>query len=198
MPGAAVDRYAPMPAQTVTRRPRIVPSLRGRHLDLLHVIAAVRRRLIVLAARLGPLHGTAELHRAERGDELARILRDLAAEAAADFGRDTRSLSSGTPVTTDVAKRRMCGFCVVFQIVSSPVARHPLRDRRARLHRGRNQPLLDDPLVHHDHAGRRERGIDVAARHRPVKGPVVRDVRMQLRRARRAAPCGIDDAGSGS
>ena len=37
-------------------------------------------------------------------------------------GAMTRSLSSGTPVTSDMMKRTMCGFCVVFQIVSSPVA----------------------------------------------------------------------------
>src|SRR2546425_5912942 len=34
----------------------------------------------------------------------------------------TRSLSSGTPVTTEQRKRAMCGFWVVFQSVSSPDA----------------------------------------------------------------------------
>ena len=37
-------------------------------------------------------------------------------------GAITRSLSSGTPVTTEHRKRRMCGFCVVFHSVSSPDA----------------------------------------------------------------------------
>ena len=38
-------------------------------------------------------------------------------------GAMTRSLSSGIPVTTEQRKRTMCGFWVVFQRVSSPVAR---------------------------------------------------------------------------
>ena len=37
-------------------------------------------------------------------------------------GAITRSRSSGTPVTSDMMKRTMCGFCVVFHSVSSPVA----------------------------------------------------------------------------
>ena len=47
-------------------------------------------------------------------------------------------------------KRTMCGFCVVFQSVSSPVAGRELRHGAARLHRRRNQPLLDDPIAHDD------------------------------------------------
>lgn len=34
-------------------------------------------------------------------------------------GATTRSLSSGTPVTMEAMNRTMCGFCVVFQSVSS-------------------------------------------------------------------------------
>ncbi len=37
-------------------------------------------------------------------------------------GAITRSLSSAIPLTSDMMKRTMCGFCVVFQSVSSPVA----------------------------------------------------------------------------
>ena len=37
-------------------------------------------------------------------------------------GATTRSRSSGTPVTSDMMKRTMCGFWVVFHSVSSPVA----------------------------------------------------------------------------
>ena len=37
-------------------------------------------------------------------------------------GAITRRRSSGTPVTSDMMKRTMCGFCVVFHSVSSPVA----------------------------------------------------------------------------
>ena len=36
-------------------------------------------------------------------------------------GAMTRTLCSGTPVTTEVRNRAMCGFCDVFHSVSSPV-----------------------------------------------------------------------------
>ena len=86
------------------------------------MVAAVRRRLVILGARLDPLHGTTQLHRAEHRDEVALDLRNLAAEAAADFRRDDAKPILGHPVTSDMMNRTMCGFCVVFQSVSSPVA----------------------------------------------------------------------------
>ena len=109
-----------MPAHTVRAQPEDRAVLRRRELDLLHVIAAVRRRLVVLAARLGPLDRPPELHRAEHGDEVARIRGDLAAEPAADFRRDHAQLVSGHAGDERQRKRTMCGFCVVFQSVSSP------------------------------------------------------------------------------
>ena len=80
-------------------------------------------------------------------------------------------------------KRTMCGFCVVFHSVSSPVAGEVMRERCARLHRGRDQPLLDDAVANDD-IGVLERGIDVAAGNGPVERDVVRRVLVQLRRAR--------------
>ena len=76
----------------------------------------------------------------------------------------------------------MCGFCVVFQSVSSPDCAAPLRERRARLHRVRNQPLLDDAVLDHD-LGVLERRVDVAAGDDPVERLVARHVGVQLRRA---------------
>ena len=76
----------------------------------------------------------------------------------------------------------MCGFCVVFQSVSSPLAGAHLRQRRARLHRVRDQALLDDPLVDHQ-LGVLERRVDVAAGDDPVERLIARHVGVQLRRA---------------
>ena len=96
-------------------------------------------------------------------------------------GAITRSLSSGTPVTTEqqeakdvrilrrVPQRQLAGCAA------------PLRERRARLHRVRDEPLLDDALLDDDF-GVRERGVDVAACDRPVEGLVVRHLGMKLRR----------------
>ncbi len=88
----------------------------------------------------------------------------------------------------------MCGFCVVFQTVSSPDARAPCRERRARLHRVRNQPLLNDPFLDDD-VGVLERGVEVAAGDRPVKRLVAGDVGVKLRRAGHRGLWRIDDGG---
>ena len=190
MPGAAVERYAPMPAQIVARSPRIVPSFCRRELDFLHVIAAVGRRLVVLAARLGPLHGRPQLHRAEARDEVGRIRRDLAAEAAADLRRDHPQLvfrDTGDDRAQEAQDVRILRRVPQRQLAGGAA---PLGQRRARLHRVRNQPLLDDALLDDD-LGVLERRVDVAAGDRPVEGLVVRDVGVQLRRARlQCAPAG--------
>ena len=63
--------------------------------------------------------------------------------------------------------RRMCGIWVADQIVnSSPTRSH---DDRARLHRGRDQPLLDVAALDDDAARRR----NAASRSPPVEDPGV-------------------------
>ena len=167
-------------------------------LDLLHVIAAVRRRLVVLGSRLDPLHRAAELHRAEDGDEVALDLRDLAAEAAADLRRDHAQLSSGTPVTSDMMKRTMCGFCVVFQSVSSPVAgTNCATAPRVSIAVGISRCWMI--RSRDDDFGVGERRVDVAAGDRPVERDVAgRRRRAAAARRRCAAFCGSTTAGSGS
>ena len=64
----------------------------------------------------------------------------------------------------------------------------PLGQRRSRLHRVRNQPLLNDALLDDD-LGVPERGVDVAAGDRPVKGLVVGNVGVELGGAR--LECGL-------
>ncbi len=104
----------------------------------------------------------------------------------------TRSLSSGTPVTTEHAKRTMWGFWVVFQSVSSPVAVTNFATADLRLDRRRDQALLDDPVLDHD-VGVGERRVDVAAGNGPVERDVLRNAVVELRRACLRRALRIDD-----
>ena len=163
-------------------------------LDILHVIAAVGRGLIVLGPCFNPLHGPSKLHRAEHGDEVALDLRNLAAESAADLrrhhpqpilgnaGDDRHDEAGDVRVLRRIPHRQFAG------------RGGELRDRAARFHRGWNQPLLDDPIANDDRRARK-RGVNVAAGHRPMKGDVARRFRVQLWRARRRRLLRIDDGG---
>ena len=107
-------------------------------------------------------------------------------------GAITRKRSSGTPVTSDMMKRTMCGFCVVFQSVSSPVtgtncATAPrvsiaVGISRCWMIRSRTTTSADC-----------EGGVDVAAGDRPVERDVVGNVAVQLRRALLHGLLRIDD-----
>ena len=77
-----------MPAQIVARTPRIFPSFRGGEFHFLLVIAAVRRRLVVLAARLGPLDRPVQLPGAEHGNEFSGIGRNLASKPSTHLRSD--------------------------------------------------------------------------------------------------------------
>ena len=168
----------------VHRRPQAqdLPVLRRRHLDLFHVVTPVDRRLVVLASRLRPLDGNAQLHRAERRDRLVGIVRNLAPEPAADLRRDnphlvladSRDHRGQEPRDVRVLRRppqRQIARC-----------RHVLRDGRARLHRVRDQPLKVDRVLD-DHVRLLERLVDLSARDYPVKRLVPRRVVVNLRRA---------------
>ena len=122
MPGAAVERYAPIPDQDVARNPRMVPSF----------LAASSTswtwfRPWVVAWKFS-LRVSA--HLTGRPSRIAQNIVTKSAGYAAILlpkppptsGAITRSLSSGTPVTTELRNLRMCGFCVVFHTVSSPDA----------------------------------------------------------------------------
>ena len=162
--------------------PEDATVVRRGELDLLDVIAAVGRGLIVLRARLDPFHRPSELHRAERRDEVSLDLRNLAAEAAADFRRhDAQAIlrhaghrrqdeAHDVRILRRVPERQLAG------------CRRELRHSPSRLHRRRDQALLDDSIADDDGGGR-ERSGDVAAFDRPVERHVVRNVRVQLRRA---------------
>ena len=76
----------------------------------------------------------------------------------------------------------MCGFCVVFQSVSSPDAWLYWATARPRFHRVRDQPLVDDALLEDDARGLGllEGGVDVTAAHDPVERLVALDVGVEL------------------
>ena len=131
MPGAAVERYAPMSDHDGGAQSEDLPVLCRGHLDVLDMVAAVRRRLVVLAARLRPLHGPFSFIAQKTVMKSPGYCGILLPKPPPTSGAMTRSLSSGTPVTTEQRKRTMCGFCVVFQSVSSPVRRTTARGRRA-------------------------------------------------------------------
>jgi hypothetical protein len=67
----------------------------GSDLVVIHVAAALRAGLEVLAARLDPLHRFAELSREEADEKLFGVDIRLASEASADLGRDHAHLMLG-------------------------------------------------------------------------------------------------------
>jgi hypothetical protein len=72
----------------------------------------VRGRLVVLAARLGPLDRAAELARDDEGEHLLGVDVELGAEAAADVGSDDAQLVLGMPVVSASITRSTCGIWV--------------------------------------------------------------------------------------
>ena len=159
------------------------PVLFRGQLHVLDVIAAVRRRDIVLAARLGPLDRPIQRHGAEHGDEISGIGRHLAAEPAADLRRDHAQLvlrHAGDRRTQEAEDVRVLRGDPEGQLTRRAA---PLRQRGARLHGIRDEALLDDPLLDHDF-GVREGAVDVSLREHPMKRLVLGHVGVQLRGVR--------------
>ncbi len=175
-------------------QPEYRAVLSSGELDFLNVIASVRRRLEVLAAGLGPLDGTIQCHRAETRDEVGRIGRDLAAEPASHFGSDHAQLVFGH--AGDDRAQETQDVRILCRVPQRQLAGRaaPLRERRARLHRVRDQPLLHDALFDDDFRVR-EGGVDVSACHSPVEGLVAGHLGMKLRRPWRDGGASIGDRG---
>ena len=138
-----------------------------------------------LGAVAGPLHRTADLLGGPQRHHLLGVDEDFRAEAAADVGRHHPQLV----LLRDVVERRQ-HEAGDMRILRGRVEREMLfrlvifGDRRARLHRVRNQAVVGD--VERDDIGRRlEGGIGRAfVADGPVVDHVARGFRVQLRRAR--------------
>ena len=125
--------------------------LAGGDLDVLDLVAAVRGRLVVLAARLGPLDRPAELAGHDEGEHLLGVDVELGAEAAAHVGRDDAQLvlrDAGGERQHHPQDVRDLGGRVERELVGSGDRRD---DDGARLHRGGQQPLLEEAALDDDH-----------------------------------------------
>ena len=111
-------------------------------------------------------------------------------------GAITRSLCSGAmPTNAAMTSRATCGFCDVFHSVKHVVAGIVIADRRARLHRVRHQPVVDDVELG-DVVGGLERGFRRALLAEvPLVDRVVRRDVMDQRRASRLRLGGIGNSG---
>ena len=145
--------------------------LLGGDRDVLDLVAAVRGRLVVLAARLGPFDRPTELAGDDQGEDLLGVDVQLGAEAAADVRCHHAQLvlrDAGGQREHDPQHVRDLGGGVHRELVRG-------RDRgdhdTAGLHRGRDQPLLQEPALD-DHAvvtGGGDRLVVVRARTREVE-----------------------------
>jgi hypothetical protein len=119
-------------------------------LDVLDLVAAVRRGLVVLAARLGPLDRPAELAGDDQREDLLGVDVELGAEAATDVRGDDAQL-----VLRDARGQRQHHPQDVRDLRGRPhrelVRRGDRRhDDAAGLHRGRQQALLAEAASHDD------------------------------------------------
>ena len=161
---------------------------------VIHVAAAVNSASEVFATALDPLHRLADLHRDETHQGLFGVNVQLAAESAADFGRN-----HAQPVFFQAEHLRHqrphqmgnLRGCVQRE---GAIARQPLRDHASGFHGGRDQPLAGDALLD-DHFGFGERLVDVAAVLVVVECRVIGPFRMYGGGARREGFLWIGDRG---
>ena len=118
--------------------------------DVLDLVAAVRRGLVVLAARLGPLDRPAELAGDDQREDLLGVDVELGAEAAAHVGGHDAQLVLGDARGEREHHAQHVGDLgggVQGELVGRRDRRH---DDGARLHRRRQQTLLAEPARDHD------------------------------------------------
>ena len=183
--------------------------LARRDVDVAEDVAPVRGRDERFGSILDPLDRHAELLRHHRADVLLGVDVDLRAEAAADFRRDGADL-----VLAEAVHRRDHRLQDVRVLRRRPdghrlLARLPVRQHAARLHRVRHQAMVDHALADH-HLGVGERLVDGgvvdrreirrdtgAARHQRDR-EVVREVLVDHAGLPVIASSGSTTAGSGS
>ena len=146
---------------------------------MLDVVPAVNRGLVILRAILGPLHRPSQVHGGQADQRLVGVRRNLAPESATYLGRDDPE-----PVLGNVEHDRTEKPVDVWVLTGHPKCEmtRPLvvaGDRCSALHRGRQQPLLDDPLLDL-YLGFLERPLRVSTGDNPGEGDVVRHVGVEL------------------
>ena len=150
----------------------------------------------VLGAVLGPLHRPAGDHRADDGAHVARVDRDLVAEAAADVGRDDPDAVLGDAGVVGVQRavrvRRLGRAREGELLLDAVVVGH----RAAGLERRRVHPREDDLLLDRDLRPREDRGGLGGVAGLPVEAVVVGlalDVVTDQRRLRVERMAYVDD-----
>ena len=139
------------------------------------------RREIALAPLLRPFHRTTERLRQITDEELLGVDLELAAESTADLRRDHAHL-----VLPKAEVERDDELHEVRDLRRRPereLARLELRGHGARLHRVRDEALVDDALSHFD-LGVLERLVDVAALDRVREDEIGAELLVDDRRAR--------------
>ena len=169
--------------------------LLGRDLAVVELPATMRRGLNRLGTRLDPLHRSRGHARQRRYEVVLRVRADLAAEAAADVRRDHAHLALLQPQRAGheqadevrVLARQPHGQLLVEAFV--------LGQHAPGLHRNWSDPVLEDPLLHHD-VRFLERGFrQVEGRIGEVPANVVRSALMRLRGALRERLFEVHDRG---
>ena len=152
-------------------------------LDILNVVAAMRRRHIILASLFGPFYRATQLFGGPHGQDIARIERNLAAKAAAHVaGNDAQ------PVFRDAGDQRAQQTGHMGVLAGVPEghlfgARIPACHRGVCLHRVGDEALVDEVRLD-DPVGGGESGVNIAIGKLPVEGEIARHVIVQQRRAR--------------
>jgi hypothetical protein len=124
------------------------PVAVGADADRGDLVAAVVGGEHVLRARLDPLHRAVELARERRERDLLAVDLQLAAEAAADVGRDARMRSSLMPRMS--ARKSLQEVGDLGGRVDRQVGPAEVRDDAARLDRARRRAVVDDPPLDDD------------------------------------------------
>ena len=164
-----------MSASRSTSRPRIRPSLSAASRDPLPLVPAVVHGHVALAAGLGPLDRPAESAGDQHGQHLFGRDLQLGSEAAADVGRDDPDVllrDAGDQGQHDPEHVRDLGRGPEREFTADARA-----DHRARLHRGRDQPLLAVGALKHDRRVTEGR-VHVAVGKDPLEALVARLVNL--------------------
>ena len=175
-------------ALVFTRRPSVLPCASMRELGMADMVAAVRVGQERLAAVAGPLHGpAADLLRGPGDDAFLVVDEDLRAEAAADVGRHHAQLVLGRHADEGRHDQAMHVRVLAGDVAGEGVrAGVVVADRRARLHRVRHQPVVDE-IDPGDVRRLGERGVRRGlVAELPVEDQVVGDLVVDQRRRRRA------------